>query len=220
MAISKWEAAMYGYITGRALPKGTTRMAAKAALAAAVTAGRAVSPYAQRAAVAALPPVARAVANPYVGVPLGLATAAYGTQQYLDESGMQEEINVAKDQFIADLLPTARKARKKQTSTYNKAVSKAMKAIKSSNLHGKKGTITNPKKTFGTVSKTVSKVMAGKIKGRPRVKATGLIKRTIEKAFPGIVKFGKRKGRPSETVRKTRHKTKRRTSNEYTVRKL
>ena len=44
MAFSDLEKIMYGYIVGRALPKGTTRMAAKATLAAAVQAGRAISP--------------------------------------------------------------------------------------------------------------------------------------------------------------------------------
>jgi len=196
MAFSDLEKIMYGYIVGRALPKGTTRMAAKATLAAAVTAGRAASPYVARGAVAAAPPLARAAVNPYVGIPLGLAAATYGTQQYLDESGKQEEINVARDEFIAALVPTARKIKKRQRSLYNRAMAKSMKVIKNSAYQGKKGTLSNAKKTFGMVSKTVSKIIKGKKVSR--VKATGLIKRTIEKAFPGLVK-PKPKRRTSST---------------------
>ena len=153
MAFSDLEKIMYGYIVGRALPEGTTRMAAKAALAAAVQAGRAISPYAARAA----PSLARGLVNPYVGLPLAAATGTYMLQEEIERSGLQEDVNVARDEFLAALVPTAEKARKKRSSLYNKAVSKAMKSIKASRFDGVKGTLKNPKKTFGTVSKTVSK---------------------------------------------------------------
>ena len=175
-------------------------MAAKAALAAAVQAGRAIAP---RAA----PVVARGMVNPYVGVPLAAATGTYMLQEEIERSGLQEDVNVARDEFLASLQPTAVKAKKRQRSLYNRAVSKAMKAVKASSFNGKKGTLSNPKKTFGTVSKTVSKVMKGK--KVPRTKASGLIKRTIEKTFPSIKKP---KGRPSKTKKRRRKGTKRRTS--------
>ena len=172
---------MYGYIVGRALPSGTTRMAAKATLAAAVTAGRAASPYLARGAVAAAPPVARAVANPYIGVPLGLAAGGYAAQQYFEESGIQEDVNVARDKFLAALVPTAKKYKKKRTSVYNKAVSKAMKAVKASTKGGPKGMLSNAKKTFGQVSKAVSKAKKG---GKLSPKGvTGVIKRSISGLF-------------------------------------
>jgi len=176
---------MYGYIVGRVLPSGTTRMAAKATLAAIVTAGRAAAPYVARGAVAAAPPVARAVANPYVGVPLGLATAAYGTQQYLDESGMQQEINVAQDEvlryFSEDVPAAGRAFKKRRRSAYNRAMAKAMKAIKASTKAGPKGTLSNAKKTFGQVSKAVSKARKG---GKLSTKGvTGVIKRSISGMF-------------------------------------
>ena len=157
MAFSDLEKIMYGYIVGRALPKGTTRMAAKATLAAAVQAGRAISPYAARAA----PPLARAAVNPYVGLPLAAATGTYMLQEELERAGIQEDVNVARDQFIAALQPTAVKTKKRIRSTYNKAVSKAMKAVKASTKGGPKGTISNARKTFGTVSKAVSKARKG-----------------------------------------------------------
>jgi len=140
-------------------------------------AGRAALPVAARA----LPPVARAVANPYIGVPLGVAAATYGTQQYLEESGIQEEVNVIRDRAIAALLPTARKATKKRQSIYNKAVSRAMKAVKKSTKGGPKGTLSNAQKTFGQVSKAVSRAKKG---GKLSPKGvTGVIKRSISGLF-------------------------------------
>ena len=205
MAFSNLEKAAMGYILGRTLPAGTTRMAAKAALAAAVTAGRAAAPYVARGAVAAAPPLARATVNPYVGLPLAAAAGTYGLQQYLEESGQQEAQNVRVAELMRFLEEDVPKAGKKRKSIYNKAVSKAMKAIKASPYNGKKGAITNAKKTFGMVSKTVSKVMKGK--KVPKVRATGLIKRTIEKAFPRLVKPKPKRRRGG-------------TKSGYTVRKL
>jgi hypothetical protein len=198
MAFSDWEKAMYAYIVGRTLPKGTTRMAAKATLAAAVQAGRAISPYAARAA----PPLARAAYNPYIGVPLAAGAAGYMLQEEIERSGLQEEVNVARDEFIAALQPTAVKTKKRIKSTYNKAVSKAMKAVKASTKGGPKGTISNARKTFGTVSKAVSKARKG---GKLSPKGvTGVVKRALTGVF-----------------KKPRGKPKRRTSgNGYTVRKL
>ena len=189
---------MYGYIVGRALPKGTTRMAAKATLAAAVQAGRAISPYAARAA----PPLARAAVNPYVGVPLAAATGTYMLQEEIERSGLQEDVNVARDQFVAALLPTARKAKKRQTSVYNKAVSKAMKAVKASTKAGPKGTITNARKTFGQVSKAVSGAKKGRKLGKTGV--TGVVKRAISGIFkPKPKRRTSSKGSYTITTRKS-----------------
>ena len=185
MALSDLEAAAIGYITGRVVPKGTTTMAAKAMLAGAVTAGRAAMPYVARGAVAAAPPVSRAVANPYVGVPLAAAAGTYGLQQYLEESGQQEAQNVRVAElmrFLEEDVPAAgRKTKKRIRSTYNKAVSKAMKAVKASAKGGPKGKLTNAKKTFGQVSKAVSKARKG---GKLSPKGvTGVIKRSISGMF-------------------------------------
>jgi len=194
MALSTFDQALGAYILGRTLPKGTTRKAFQAAVVAAIRTGQAVAPYAARGLVAAAPPIARAVANPYIGGPLAVGAGGYALQQYAEESGFQDEQTRLRDEFLASLEPTAKRIQKKKRSLYNRAVSKAMKAVKASIYDGKKGTLRNPKKTFGTVSKTVSKVMKGK--KVPRVRATGLIKRTIEKAFPGLVRKPKRKRIP------------------------
>jgi len=196
MAFSDLEKIMYGYIVGRALPEGTTRMAAKAALAAAVQAGRAISPYAARAA----PSLARGLVNPYVGLPLAAATGTYMLQEEIERSGLQEDVNVARDEFIAALQPTAVKTKKRIKSTYNKAVSKAMKAVKASTKGGPKGTISNARKTFGTVSKAVSKARKG---GKLSTKGvTGVVKRAISGIFKPKPKRRRSSGSYTITTRK------------------
>jgi len=199
MALSDYDTAIYGYIIGKAAPKGTTRKAAQAAVVLAIQTGRTVAPYALRGAAVALPPIARAVANPYIGVPLGAAAATYGAQQYFEESGIQEDVNVARDRFIASLVPTARKATKRRQSVYNKAVSRAMKAVKKSTKGGPKGTLSNAKKTFGQVSKAVSRAKKG---GKLSPKGvTGVIKRSIQGMFkPKPKKRSSSKGSYTLTV--------------------
>ena len=54
-------------------------------------------------------------------------------------------------EFIERFRPKARKA-----SSFNKAVSKGMKAIKGSTSYGKRGVITNAKKAFALVTKVAS----------------------------------------------------------------
>jgi len=76
---------------------------------------------------------------------------------------------------------------KKRVSTYAKNVGRAMKAIKASVKGGKRGKLSNPKKTFSTVSKTVSKIMKGGT--RPR---TG-VGSVISKAVKGVFKKRKQK---------------------------
>ena len=181
MAFSNLEKAALGYILGRTLPTGTTRMAAKAALAAAVTAGRAASPYLARGAVAAAPPLTRAAVNPYVGLPLAAAAGTYGLQQYLEESGQQEAQNVRVAELMRFLEEDVPKAGKKRKSAYNKAMAKAMKAVKASAYDGKKGELRNPKKTFSTVAKAASRARKGSKLSSKGV--TGVIKRSISSIF-------------------------------------
>jgi len=185
MVLSELEAAAIGFITGQVVPRSTTKMAAKALLVAAVSAGRAASPIVARGAVAALPPIARAVANPYVGVPLAAAAGTYGAQQYFEQSGIQEEQNVRVAElmrYLEEDVPAAgRKTKKRVRSTYNRAMSKAMAAVKKSTKGGPKGTLSNAKKTFGQVSKAVSKARKG---GKLSTKGvTGVIKRSIAGIF-------------------------------------
>jgi len=51
--------------------------------------------------------------------------------------------------------------RKKAISKFNKGIKEGMKMVRASNQYGKKGSITNAKKVFGMVAKTVSKAKKG-----------------------------------------------------------
>ena len=76
---------------------------------------------------------------------------------------------------------------KRRKSSYNTSVSKAMKALKNSTSYGKKGVLNAPKKAFGFVARTVSKLRRGK--KVPSKGASGVVKR----ALPGISKIQVRK---------------------------
>ena len=189
MALSSLEKALALALGLEIYKSGTTIALSKKAVQAAFVlavksgqiGGRAALPVAARA----LPAVARTIANPYVGVPLAAAAGTYGLQQYLEESGQQEAQNVRVAElmsFLEEDVPKAGRAfRKRRRSVYNSAVSKAMKAVKSSTKGGPKGKFTNAKKTFGQVSKAVSKASKG---GKLSPKGvTGVIKRSISGMF-------------------------------------
>jgi hypothetical protein len=76
---------------------------------------------------------------------------------------------------------------KRRKSSYNTSVSKAMKALKNSTSYGKKGVLNSPKKAFGFVARTVSKLRRGK--KVPSKGASGVVKRSL----PGIKKIEIRK---------------------------
>ena len=185
MALSILEKALATALGLEIYKPGTTvaisKKALQASLVAAVRGGQIAAPYVARGAVAAAPPVARAVASPYVGLPLAAAAGTYGLQQYLEESGQQEAQNVRVAELMSFLEKDVPKAGRKRKSIYNKAVSKAMKAVKASTKGGPKGMLSNAKKTFGQVSKTVSRAKKG---GKLSPKGvTGVIKRSISGMF-------------------------------------
>jgi len=189
MALSTLEKALATALGLEIYKSGTTVAVSKkvlqASLVAAVRGGRIAAPYIARGAVAAAPPVARAIANPYVGIPLGAAAGTYALQQYAEESGLQEAQNVRVAElmrFLEEDVPAAGKAfRKRRRSVYNRAMSKAMAAVKKSTKAGPKGTLSNAKKTFGQVSKAVSRAKKG---GKLSPKGvTGVIKRSISGMF-------------------------------------
>jgi len=85
------------------------------------------------------------------------------------------------------IRPLPSRIPKRRKSSYNISVSKAMKALKRSTSYGAKGILTSPKKAFGFVARTVSKLRRGKkvsSKG-----ASGVVKRSL----PGIKKITVRK---------------------------
>ena len=165
MAFSNLEKAM-GAIIGLDLARpGTSRAAAKRALA-----------MLGRTAVPAARTVARV--NPYAAAGLtGLAAYEAGL---LDPFAPQfEQAVMAVDEAVVQ-APARR--RKKQRTKFNQAVSMGMKAVKNSTSYGKKGTINNAKKAFGAVNKVASKLNQGK-KVSPKG-PTGVIKRAISRFFP------------------------------------
>jgi len=91
-----------------------------------------------------------------------------------------------------DVLTPALKVRKK-VSAYARNVGKAMKAVKASVKGGKRGKLSSPKKTFSTVSKTVSKIMKGGT--RPRSGIGSVISKAVKGTFKK--RKEKRKKRPA-----------------------
>ena len=135
------------------------------------------------------------VTNPYVaGTALGLGALATPPGQALleeaEERGRMDRIRF--EQGLTDFGVEARSAlsaiadlnapivgvrRSPAKSIYNKAVSKGMKALKASTSYGKKGVLSTPKKAFGFVARTVSKLRKGK--KVPSKGASGVVKRSL-----------------------------------------
>jgi len=199
MALSKEEIALYAYVTGRVLPKYTTRRAFNLALAGVIGASKRAAPVAARGALSA---AQVAAANPYLaGVPLGVGVGLGSLEtppgQALLEASAESGRQARRDlEFALDFAetsvrsPSMRARAKKKVSNYNRAVKVGMSALKGSKFMGKKGTLSNAKKAFATVNKTVSALKKGK-KVR-RTGATGTIARATSK-LPGISSIKVRK---------------------------
>jgi hypothetical protein len=161
---------------------------------------------------AAAPVVGSAAFGPAVGVGLGYGALQTGPGQRLLEAaaerGRMDRIRAEQyltdvgqniQEFRADPRSVFEEAmtpsigispftgRPKGRSRFNSMVSKGMKAIKKSNSYGKKGVISTPKKAFGFVARTVSKLIKGK--KVPSKGASGVVKRSL----PGIKKITIRK---------------------------
>ena len=97
------------------------------------------------------------------------------------EPSFGEAIGAPESLTTIDLFTPIARGRKK-VSKYSKAVKQGMAAVKKSRFGGKPGKITNAKKTFATVSKTVSAVNRGK-----KVTSKG-IRGTIARAARRVLK--------------------------------
>ena len=175
MAFSNLEKAMALVIGIDIAAPGFSRSAAKATVAAI---GRVGVPLAARAATAA--PAIAAYSPVATGAALGLgALATPPGQQLLDiaeERGRMDRIRF--EQALTDYTSGATRKAKKTTSKYNLAVSKGIKALKMSTSYGKKGVLSSPKKAFGFVARTVSKLRRGK--KVPSKGASGIVKRSMK----------------------------------------
>ena len=187
MAISRTEAAMYAYITGRVLPKGTTRTAFKALVGTVIRGAQLAAPRLAAAYGPALAgtPAALAAAPAVTGAALGLGALATPPGQALLEaaeaSGRQtrDQYDLALE-MLDEPVKTA-KRRAKQT-VHNKMVKVGMAALKASKYNGKKGKVRSPKDAFGLVNKVASAVNK-----RQRIAKSGpraIVARAIRKRFP------------------------------------
>ena len=147
------------YGLGRTLPAGSTRAAARATVRAIVRSGRIVVPAAARAAA----PAGRvalnvARANPYASA----ALLGYGAYEAGLLDPLIEPAQEAVRDTAEDIIIPLKKTRKRSVSGFNKAISAGMKAVRGSKFMGKAGSLSNPKKAFATVSKTVSAMKKGR----------------------------------------------------------
>ena len=178
---------MYGLITGKVLPKGTTRKALRLALSA-------LTPVASRAATATPGVLA---ANPITtGTALGLGALAtppgqalldaaavrgaadrIAAQQAIDEAIFKATELPARQLQTAIESPVFKPAVKRKVSKYSKAIKAGMAAVKRSKFLGSKGKISNPKQAFARVNKVASAAKRGKKVATKGV--TGVIKRAV-----------------------------------------
>jgi len=118
-------------------------------------------------------------AAPAIGAGLGYAALQTDPGQQLlaaaEERGRQDRLRL--ERAVQDTLALAPMKRKKRMSKFNLSVKKGMSILKSSSSYGKKGSISNAKKAFSAVTKTVSKVNRGKLTPK-----TGVIKKVAAAA--------------------------------------
>ena len=188
MALSKSEIAMYAFITGRVLPKGTTRKAFTTAVNAVTAGAIRAAPVAARGGTAALRTgAALARRNPAAAAGL----AGYGAYQAGAFDPVEEAIQMEVERRTQDIMAPIELARqpvvqraagrvaKRKVSKYSKAIKMGMAAVKSSKFNGKKGKISNAKTTFAKVNKVASAVNKGRKVSAKGV--TGVIKRAVSK---------------------------------------
>jgi len=170
--LSRLEKALLANVGLEVIAPGTTR----AALLAAVRGGVTISPPVARGALG----VGRAALGGVGALARRQPVIAAGATLYaLNELGhlepVKQELSQFPEAFREDLprfegpnvqAPIIRA--KKKVSKFNKAVSAGMKKVKSSKSYGKKGTISNAKKAFSAVTKTVASL------GKRKMPAKGI----------------------------------------------
>jgi hypothetical protein len=116
------------------------------------------------------------------GVERGMQMLGTGAQRFVD---YQRPRMTLEDRVVGGaideglLLATQPKARKRRASQFNKAISAGMTAVRKSRFMGKAGKITNPKKAFATVTKTVSSAKKGR--KPPKKGVRGAIYRAVRR---------------------------------------
>ena len=136
---------------------------------------------------AAAPAVGRAaLANPALTGGL-LGAAALETQMGQDllaaaeERGRQDRIRFerAQQDAIFGTQERVKRATKRKTNKFSKAVGAGVKAVKASKFQGVKGKLKDPKKTFSNVTKVASRLKAGRKVSTKGV--TGVMRRAMRR---------------------------------------
>ena len=144
------------------------------------------------AAARAAPAIGRAVLPPISG-PAALAAGYYYTAEAAMDQARRDAEQFGEPRIpipiynpilgdmptvaVPDVTPVKRAVRK--ASKFNKAISAGMKAVRSSKFMGKKGNISNSKRAFATVTKTVSGLKKGR--KRPTKGVRGAIARAARR---------------------------------------
>ena len=178
MAFSNLEKAMAAVIGLDIARPGFSRAAAKQAVRAIGTAtlgaGRAAAPLAPTVSQIGAAPVGLGVAT---GLGILASPEGQAALAAAEEKGRTDRVRF--EQFITDVTEPRKRAAKRKTSKYSKAVKAGMAAVKASTFNGKKGVINNAKKTFATVNKVTSAVNKGKKVANKGVR--GVIAKAVRK---------------------------------------
>jgi hypothetical protein len=178
MAFSNLEKAMAAVIGLDIARPGFSRAAAKQAVRAIGTAtlgaGRAAAPLAPTVSQIGAAPVGLGVAT---GLGILASPEGQAALAAAEEKGRADRVRF--EQFITDVTEPRKRAVKRKTSKYSKAVKAGMAAVKASTFNGKKGVINNAKKTFATVNKVTSAVNKGKKVANKGVR--GVIAKAVRK---------------------------------------
>jgi hypothetical protein len=184
VAFSKLEILLLGAVGMDVIAPGTSRKVVEAAIARAFPKSITTAPVAGR---------------PITGMQafrLGLGPTALGAGYYYTGLAAQDQARRDLEQYgepripiplynplLGDMptvaVPEAIVKAIRKPSKFNKAISAGMKAVRSSKFIGKKGTISNSKKAFATVTKTVSSLKKGR--KRPTKGVRGTIARAVRR---------------------------------------
>ena len=159
------------------LAPGTSRKAVDLTLRGMARAAPVVARAAPGAARAVLPPITGPAALAYGWYETGRAASAQAERDFETYGEPRIPIPGLYNPILGDMptvgvadLPV--KSIKRKASSFNKAISAGMKAVRSSKFIGKKGTISNSKKAFATVTKTVSALKKGRKRPTKGVRGT------------------------------------------------
>lgn len=133
------------------------------------------------AARAVLPPITGPAALAYGWYETGRAASAQAERDFETYGEPRIPIPGLYNPILGDMPTVAipKTSAKRKASSFNKAISAGMKSVRSSKFMGKKGSISNSKKAFATVTKTVSALKKGR--KRPTKGVRGTIARAVRR---------------------------------------